>query len=455
MRVLCFGDLHLGAGYEHRKDALADAEAILDQIVAIAIERGVSLILNAGDTFHRAKPEPAALHVFKRFCDQLADTGILMVALGGNGLHESAPGQKSALELFESRWVRVSRTPEYISEFAGVTVCTLPAATVGRLAAAQGSGDRAELNAQAVELLLRAARDLFATALEQTNGPRILLAHQMVSGASLPTGLAVEQIGSVVLPVEKLERIGYDAIVLGDIHQMQALGNGYDITRHQPQAFYCGSPMCMDFGEADVPHGCWLLDVEVGGAIATPITLADRRFVTIDVDLTQEPGVLIPGWLPRSSAQDSSGEGAASHNAERGLARLHAEGVPERVPPGMRAPNPAGASLDETDILAAEIVAQGNGLLRDAVVRVRYRATEEQHRRVDQPALLRLLEDAGVHRIYGGLQWLPVRESRTRSADLDETLAPLDSVALWMTAAGEDDGGLLMALTAAYLEAIA
>src|ERR1019366_3145593 len=110
-------------------------------------------------------------------------------------------------------------------------------------------------------------------------------------------------------------------------------------------------------------------------------------------------------------------------------------------------------ATDETDAIASSIAAEFP--LADAVVRVRYRASEEQHRRVDQPALLRLLEDAGIHRLYGGLVWEPVRENRTRAEGLDESLPPLDSVALWMTAAGEDDGGLLMALTAAYLETLA
>jgi exonuclease SbcD len=276
VKILALSDTHIGAGYEHRKDALADTSAVLDQIADLAVERRVDLVLHAGDVFHRAKPAPAELHVFKHFCDRLAAPGIPMIAIGGNGLHEAPAGQKSALELFEGPLVRVSRTPEILN-YAGVTVCTLPATSLGRLATEQRSGDRADLAEQAVDLLLASARDLFAQA--PTDRPRILLAHQMVSGASLPNGLPLEALGAV-LPLWALEEIGYDALVLGDIHKPQ------DLTS---TIFYCGSPMTMDFGEAEVRHGCYILEVE-GDAQASSTTtefvpLSDRRFITVDVDL--------------------------------------------------------------------------------------------------------------------------------------------------------------------------
>lgn len=455
--LLAFSDLHLDAGQDHRRDALADQENVLDQIAALAIERECRLVLNAGDTFHRAKPDPAALHVFKRFCGKLADAGIPMVALSGNGLHEAAPGQRSALELFESRLVRVSRTPEYITEFGGVAVCTLPASALGRLAAARNGGPRAELAEEAIDLLLAAAHNLYEQAPDDR--PRILLAHQMVTGASLPTGLPVEQVGSCVLPLWALEEIGYDAIILGDLHMAQVLSE-------LPFAAYCGSPWINDFGEQGNESGVWILDPE-HPADYEFVKLQDRRFVTVDVDLTQ----------------DSSVKGAVSHTQEEGPCSP-TPGEVRRTPeaPGMRAPNPEsnhercggvaehgraafGANnepdcppahgLDETDLIAAEIVAQGNGQLEGAVVRMRYRASEAQHRRVDHAALLRLLDDAGVHKLYGGLAWEPVREQQTRVAAMDETLAPLAALDLWLAAelVGEPEAGALRALLGEWAQA--
>jgi len=407
------------------------------------------------------------------------------VAIGGNGMHDAAPGQKSALELFESPMVRVSRTPELVTEFAGVTVCTLPAAALGYLAAAGNGGSRADLAERAVDLLLGCARQLYAEA--PADRPRILLAHQMVSGASLPTGLPVEQVGSVVLPLWALEEQGWDAIVLGDIHKAQALAESED-DYHAP-IFYCGSPMTHDFGEADVPHGCWLLETSYDRDEQLSIrssfqVLSGRRFVTVDVDLTQY----------------SSVKGAASHTQEEGPRSPTPEiGTADDQEPGTRAPNPAptremeasedvvgaledsglasmghvapartqgsvsrsglfasdaSSVLDETDRIAAAIAEHLP--LADAVVRVRYRATEQQHRRVDHAALQRLVMDAGAHRLYGGVAWEPVRETRTRAAGMDESLPPLAAVDLWLAANTVDDGqaAALRALLAGWLETV-
>lgn len=426
--LLAFADLHLGAGQDHRRDALADQEAVLDQIAALAIERECRLVLNAGDTFHRAKPEPSALHVFKRFCERLSAENIPMIALGGNGLHEAPQGQRSALELFEATLVRVSRTPEVITEFAEVAICTLPAAPLANLAAARGNGNRAALAEEAIDLLLATARDLFASAPDDR--PRVLAGHQMVSGASLPTGLPVEQVGSCVLPLWALEEIGYDAIVLGDIHRAQVLSE-------LPFAGYCGSPWVNDFGEQGNEPGVWLLDPEQPADYEF-VKLQDRRFVTVDVDLS---ALTEAAGLRPTEVESTGAHPVASFSPAEG-----------NVPATAAA---SESALDETDLIAAEIVAQGNGQLEGAVVRVRYKATEAQHRRVDHAALLRLLDDAGAHKLYGGLAWEPVREQQTRVAAMDETLAPLAALDLWLAAerVGETEAGALRALLGEWAQA--
>lgn len=111
------------------------------------------------------------------------------------------------------------------------------------------------------------------------------------------------------------------------------------------------------------------------------------------------------------------------------------------------------SAIDETDQIAAAIAEHLP--LTDAVIRVRYKATEEQHRRVDHAALHRLLADAGIHKLYGGLQWEAVRESRARVEGFDESLAPLSAVDLWLAANTVDDAqaASLRVLLAGYLEA--
>lgn len=448
--IVAAADLHVGAGSDHRVDALADQEHVLNQLAECAIARDLDLVLLAGDVFHRPKPTPAELHVFDRFARQLADAGIPTVAILGNAGHDQlGTDLPSALELFASPWLRVSRVPEVIRCVGDVAVCTLPSVPISRLVAMRGGGERAETVEIATMLLLEAAAELRSQV--PAGWPSILMGHWSVSGASLPNGLPVSTLTEPVLPVDELERLGFDAIVMGHIHRGQLYGQGTTL--------YTGSPMVHDFGEAGFEHGVWILDFpggsssngatsngdgpseehrlhQVGDAGSTPasrfIPLVDRRFVTVNVDLAK--GVSEPGSLRKSEASSP---------------------VPDGIVEGAATGPGSLTSLDETDLVNAAIAEQMP--LHDAVIRVTYRATEEQHRRVDHGAVQALLDDAGVHKVYGGIHWDPVREDRARAAGVDEQLDPISAVTAWCGAndIAEQPALALEHLTLEYLEAAA
>jgi hypothetical protein len=90
----------------------------------------------------------------------------------------------------------------------------------------------------------------------------------------------------------------------------------------------------------------------------------------------------------------------------------------------------------------------------DAVVRVRYRATEEQARRVDHAAIARALMDAGAWKVFA-IQPTILRENRARIEGATEDLAPLAALGLWMDANEIAEREPLAELTAHYLEGIA
>lgn len=252
-RLLCTGDLHIGAGTDHRVDALADQERLLDQIMTVARSENVDTILIAGDVFHRPKPSPAELHVFARFTAALADAGIPAIAVLGNAGHDQyGTDQPTALELFASPWLRVSRNPELVKAAGDVAVCTLPSVQVSRLVADQGGGDRAEVNQAASDLLIETARGLRSDVPE--GWPAVLLGHWSVTGASLPNGLPTDDLHEPVLPLDGLEALRFDAVVLAHIHRPQVLCV-------DPWIGYVGSPMCLSFGEAHTDHGCYVLEM--------------------------------------------------------------------------------------------------------------------------------------------------------------------------------------------------
>lgn len=438
-RILAMGDLHLGAGSQHRADALADHEAVLEQILDLAVGRRVDLIVNAGDTFDRPAPPVRAQHVWQRFTRKLEQRGIPMISVLGNAGHDQVnSATETAAELAESSQHRVSRHPEVITEFAGLAVCTLPSVPVHRLVAQTETVDRAEVNMVAAELLIETARGLRSEAA----GPALLLGHWSVTGASLPNGLPVDTLPEPVLPAADLAELGFDTIVMGHVHAPTLIADRHGV--------YTGSPMCLNFGEAHVGHGVWIIDIGnpefIEGAVnAEFVPLDGRGFVTVDVDFTE----------------DSSGERAASHTQEEGPSLAYAwEGGPDDQEPGMgaRTPapkglraevsriasgenaetsqdpiglSPAGPALDETDQVAAALAEQFP--LDDAIVRIRYTATEEQHRRVDAGALRKLAADAGAHKVFA-IEPTIIRADRARVPGIDRGLDAGEALTAWCEA---------------------
>ena len=401
VKLLCLADVHLGSGQAYSDDRLADQEAVLNQIVDLAHDESVDLICAAGDLFHRPRPTPAALMVFRRFVDRLAHADIPCVAVTGNASHDiESADRPCALDLFESRLFRVSRRPELITEFAGVAVATLPSVPVSRLVAGSESAERGPVFAQAAEALLNIAHEHVDRWIG--HGPIMLMAHWSISGAALPNGLPVADLHEPILDLAAFERIGYDAIVAGHIHRFQELAT--DSADPELPVFYTGSPLPVDFGEADHPHGCVILEFQspIGAQRPRFVPLESRRFVTIDCDLTAD----------RIIASATIDPGIYEH---------------------------------PTDILSVSIAEHFP--LTDAVVRLRYRCREEQQRRIDLPAIKKLIADAGAHKLY---QVAPeiVREDRARVAGVDENLSPQEALRAWVEANGlsEDQAARLREL---------
>lgn len=408
MKLLATGDLHVGQGYNLRSDALADQREILKQIFLQAREHDVDALLVAGDVFHRPKPTPAELHVFADFAGWLATARIPAYAVMGDVAHDqTSVDTPTALELFDSAWFRVSRAPELIRAAGDLAIATLPAVPITRLVATAGGGDRGQILDAASEMLLTVARGFRADV--PAGWPSVLLGHWALRGAALPNGMPVEDFGKPMLDPVALAELGFDAVVMGDIHRPQLIGEGPD------PMLYVGSPGTWDFGEVGYDHGAWLLTLVDGVFEAELLLLSDRRFVTVDADLTGD----------RARIEVTTPE----------------DGYDRRV------------DMDETDFIAAMISEELP--LADAIVRVRYRATEAQHRRVDQAALRGFIADAGG-RCY---QIAPeiIREARARAEHVDESLDPLTAVEAWCDAneIAPEEAAALAELTRELLEDVA
>lgn len=382
MKILCLGDTQLGAGALLAQDRLADQADVLSRIADLADERAVDVVLHCGDVFEHRHPSEEARMVFKQWARRIRSDWARR-ELSQPQLRGGHP----LIVLAGNHCLRnadlVSSVDHYdecefvrrdaVIDLGDVTLACLPWTPLGKLISARGISDRDVIHEDAANALLGAARDLKADC--PPDKPALLALHWWLEGATSANNVGSGVIAEPVIPLFDLEEIGFDAVIAGHVHRAQIL-------REQPPVFYCGSPAVCNFGEETVSHGVWILEL---GETTTAefVAIPDRRFVSVTVDLTEE-GQVVPGLL------------------------------------------------DETDVVAAAIAARLP--LSDAVVRVKYRATEEQHRRVDDAALEAFLADAGAHKVFGGIQWDAVRASRARVEGMSESLDPAESVSLWCTA---------------------
>lgn len=400
MKLLNCADLHLGAsphlgrtpyGPESR---LADQETAWLRVCDTAIDEQVDALIFAGDGFHRRRPTPAEILTFRHGLDRLCMHGIPVFALDGNHDVISAD-QPSALQIFEGE-LELYRTPA-VRQFEGIYLCFLPWTPPAQLVAKHGGGDRDQLHRTAAELLLDTARGLRAQC--AGGAPAILVAHWSVGSAVTPTGAYTDDFREPCLPLADLCSIGFDAVVLGHIHRPQQIarlaGEG------DAPVFYCGSPGVVDWGEAGCDHGVWLLETSATRVESWRfVPIADRPFRTLDVDFLdgQDFSMLLERYGPFDPDSDEN-------------------------------------------------------IVRDAVIRVRYRATPEQAKHIDHAAVRQALLDVGAWHVTGILPEI-IRPERARAHGVDETLTPWAAFERWLESQDTDTLAvdLIRARAAEYLD---
>lgn len=271
MKILAFSDVHL------RPDRLADQEQVLARIADLAEEREVDAVLFAGDLFEGPLVTPEEYRLARL---ALTRFGVPVIAINGNGRHDLATRDVTAIEIAKDARVHVYTDPT-VDNLNGFSVACLPWTPVGPLVASHGGGDRDRIHEHAADLLIEIARGLRADI--PAGVPAILLLHWSISGASLPNGLAIdEHAREPILPLADLDSLGFDAVIAGHIHKPQSMTPW----RESRPVLYCGSPLPLSFGEADTQHGVWILDIEEDGVRPEFVEIESRPFVTLDYDLT-------------------------------------------------------------------------------------------------------------------------------------------------------------------------
>jgi DNA repair exonuclease SbcCD nuclease subunit len=392
-------------------DRRPDQEDVGHQIARLAVDLHADLVLDGGDVFEGPTITPAQLDAYIRPLESLGGL-IPILAITGNGRHDLAMREVNALApLRHVPGLIVESVPE-IHLLAGVAVACLPWAPATRVRAARARVDVDEVNQDTADLVVQIAAGLREDcARVAPDAPAVLLAHWSISGASLPSGLPIDQAREPIIPLSELAELGFDAIVASHIHRPQfaTRGHGWQPPWHtagdtvvgdrvvtKPPIFYTGAPQQHDHGDAGQPRGAWLLDLSRTTATAEFFPLAGRRFVTLDLG---------------SDADTEFGLGEAVS------------------------------------------AAGGADVLDDAIVRVRYTATPEQARRIDVDALRRAIE----HVAYSvKIEQTLIRAQTARVEGLDETLTEESALELYLGEHPElaPRAGAIRERVADYLEAV-
>lgn len=384
-RFLACGDLHLDKGGRYGRvpgERLAEQEACWARALELGREHEVDAVLFCGDAFDKRHPSTDALLAFERPLVEYGGLPAPVIAIPGN--HDrSGVSDYCALDVFAEAGLLTLHSRPGVTRIGDVAIACLPWAPVSRIAAAENGGDRDDVNAVAAELLLETARGLRS----QIEGPAILLTHFSISGAVTPDGADVGLFREPVLDLDALDAIGFDCIVASHIHKPQIL---YGNEHSERWAFFTGSPMPLDFGEAKCDHGVWLLDDAMR---PTFLPIASRPFVTLDWEYEVAETLLdLDPW--------------------KGCGRPFEEG---------------------------------------AFVKLRYSCTAEDARHLDTGALRTALLDFGAHNAW--IEQTIERELRARVSGLDETVSDVQALELFLDAVnvGEEKRPPLRALHADYL----
>jgi DNA repair protein SbcD/Mre11 len=282
MLILHTSDWHLGRSF-HGTGMLGSQREVLTQLVATVAERGVDLVLVAGDVYDRALPAADAVELLDQTLAELSRTGARVVLTSGN--HDSAIRLGFGGHLLDGAGVHLRTRKDRITdpvvledpEGGRVAVYGIPYLEPRQAGQDWGvSADHAAVTAEAVRRVREDATERFGTGGRDGHDAGtavIVMAHLFAAGgagsdserdigASAP-GSATEDAQDTTALVGTLGQVpvtvfdGIDYVALGHLHGRQAMA---------PTVRYSGSPLPYSFSEANHTKG-GLLVTTTGGEV--------------------------------------------------------------------------------------------------------------------------------------------------------------------------------------------
>lgn len=243
-------------------------------------ERGVDLLLHAGDVYER-KSTPRERLAVAAWLTSVAELRPVVIVRGNH----DAVGDLALLGKLDTRHPITVEETAAVHVVAGVAVGCLAWPRRAELLARAGESHGA--TEDAARLALQNVVRGLGQEMEEHAGPRILLAHAMVRGSVTSTGQPL--VGcDMELGLEDLSHAGAHLVALGHIH----MGQEWETVDGAP-VVYPGSPRRSNFGELEAKgylvatfDGAKLLHIERVETPATPMILVEGRMVDSECEQT-------------------------------------------------------------------------------------------------------------------------------------------------------------------------
>lgn len=296
MRFLHLADVHLGMENYGRIDPATGLHTRLKDFIKcfsfaidIALEEKVDLVIFAGDAYKNSSPNPTHQREFAKQIYRLSKAEIPVVLINGNHDNPVSFGRATSLDIFGTLNVpraRIVTEPELlnIETRAGpVQVFGLPWPTKNLFLTREECKNITDeeiikhLQNKASKKILEFAR------MVKPGIPAILAAHLAAAEATYSGSERSVIIGNdPVFSTQVLAQKEFNYVALGHIHKFQDLNPGNNIP-----VVYPGSIERINFGEEKEDKGFCLVDIKDGKTSYEFIPVPARRFITIDVIISQ------------------------------------------------------------------------------------------------------------------------------------------------------------------------
>jgi exonuclease SbcD len=262
----------------------------------VAIDTAADGFVVAGDLFLNGRPTAEAAEMAAEVLRTVAAAGIPVTLILGNHELRGIPAglRHPLLRFVDIDGVAVVDEPAVVHTRDGVGFLAVPWPKRAELLAALDATGLAPAEADAT--IAAHVCDLIEDFADGFDTPTVLIGHLAVAEASFGGGSKGSEVllapvaSEPVIPVAALEVDNISAVVLGHIHNRQAVGT---------RTHYVGSPDRVDFAEEHDPKGVTVIDIDADGSCTVAfVETPARRLRTVNVDAPDLDG-LDAEWLVR------------------------------------------------------------------------------------------------------------------------------------------------------------